>query len=208
MHGGAEQSGAAAAWEMTRRRAIEVARSLALSGGLGAVRMRDVARLTGISEPELYRHFSSSEHLMVLAQHDWQREAMLASPLPCAPVANGGDRVAELVHRSILATAAAPRFVAAVLASLSTVDPAVRSAHHASTREMSALLRDAVGDELEAVDEYIALLGVTWLGAVSAWTLGNISLGQADRLTQRTARLLFRSMMDEQNEPGAEVRRA
>lgn len=170
--------------------------------------MRDVSRRTGIPEHELYTCFSSTEHLMVLAQHDWHLEAMLAAPLPAGPMTDGGDRVAELIHRSILATAVAPRFVAAVLASMSSVDPAVRAAHHTTTREMSTLLRDEVGDELDLVDEYIALLGVTWLGAVSAWTLGNITLDQADQLTQRTARLLHRSMLAEQRDPASDARHA
>ena len=61
---------------------------------------------------------------------------------------------------------------------------------------------------MDLVDEYIALLGVTWLGAVSAWTLGNITLDQADQLTQRTARLLHRSMLAEQRDPASDARHA
>ena len=145
---------------------------------------------------------------MVLAQHQWQHDAMLATPLPSGPGIDGGDRVAELAHRSIMASAAVPRFVAAVLASMSSVDPAVRAEHHSTTRAMSDLMRDALGDELDTVNEYIALLGVTWLGAVSSWTLGNTTIEQADKLTQRTARLLYRSMLAEQRDSANIAREA
>ena len=198
VHGGAEQSGGGASLdEATRRRAIEVARELALEDAVGTVRMRDVARRSGIAEHELYRHFSSSDHLLVLAQHDWIRQALEGSPLP---LGDGGDRVAELVHRSLVATAAAPRFVSAVLASQSSVDPAVRRAHVMSNRELSDMLREAAGPELVDAETYIQLVGATWLGVLSAWRLGNMTIEHADCVAQRTARLLYRSMLEEQRE--------
>lgn len=201
MHGGAEQSsGGASANAVTRRRAIDVARSLALEGGIGAVRMRDVSRRSGIPEHDLYRCFSSSEHLLVLAQQEWIREAMEAEPLPHGPGVDGGDRVAELVHRSIVATAEAPRFVAAVLAAFNSVDPAVRDALQVSNREVGEMLRSAAGPELVAAQEYVELLGVSWMGVLSAWALGNLDLERADVVAQRTARLLYRSMLAEQLE--------
>ena len=203
MHGGAEQTGGGGTSnDVTRRRAIEVARSLALEGPSGTVRMRDVARRSGIDEHELYRHFSSSDHLMVLAQHEWIRDAWEREPLPEGDHVDGGDRVAELIHRSLLATGEAPRFVTAVLASQSSVDPAVRQAHLASNREVARLLRDAAGPELVDVDGYIELLAVAWLGVLSAWTLGNMTIEQADCVAQRTARLLYRSMLAEQQAAG------
>jgi len=201
VHGGTEQAGAADAVETvsTRQRVLDAARALATDGGIGAVRMRDVSRRSGVPEHELYQHFSSTEHLMVLAQREWIRDAMDAAPLPTGADVDGGDRVAELVHRSLVATAAAPRFVAAVFASMSSLDPAVRRAHRESNREVSARLKVAVGTELDDVDGYIELIGVTWIGVLTAWTLGNMAIAEADRIAQRSARLLYRSMLLEQS---------
>lgn len=199
VHGGADQNGGSAtSTDSTRRRAIAVARQLAVEGVTGTVRMRDVARVSGVPEHELYRHFSSRDHLMVLAQQDWIRDALERDPLPDGDGLDGGDRVAEVIHRSLMATAAAPRFVTAVLASQSSVDPAVRCAHQTSNREVARILREAVGPELVEVDTYIELLGVAWLGVLSAWSLGNMTIEQADEVAQRTARLLYRSLLMEQ----------
>lgn len=103
----------------SRARLLDAATSLLTSGGVEAVTVDAVTRLSKVARTTLYRHFASSTHLLAAAF-----ERLL--PQVTAPPATGDlrDQLVELVHRQAALIDEAPLHLTALAwLSLGPADP-------------------------------------------------------------------------------------
>jgi AcrR family transcriptional regulator len=178
-------------WGDPQRRAIEAARQLAEEGGYDAVQIRDIVARTGLSSATIYRHFSSKDHLIAAAQLEWNR-TLLRARRELAVGATAADRVAALLHQACVAFGQSPNLARSlVLAYSSAPDPGVRAVQSEANQLVMATLRDVIGDELADPDVVLDPLMYTYFGALVAWSRGQLTIEDVDRLLQHTTRLLF-----------------
>jgi len=172
-----------ASQQRRRRRIVEAAVHLAEKGGLEAVRLRDVARVSEVALGTLYKYFRSKEDILLYAlteEVERLEVAMAATPAAgAAPL----DRVADFFARATRGLTRRPHLARAVLRSLASGDVTmagkVAAFHLRMTRLIVAALRGetpaagaaaAVGTARER--DVAFMLQNVWFASLVGWAGG------------------------------------
>jgi AcrR family transcriptional regulator len=134
-----------------RRRVIEAATELAAGGGYDAVQMRDVADRADVALGTLYRYFPSKDQLLcaALVESASDLHARLAQKPPRGETQ--ADRLVDVLRRASRFLEREPQLTAAMVAALSSPDPATVEVKQEAFDVLHKIVATAVdtGDEAE-----------------------------------------------------------
>jgi len=176
-----------------RAKVIQAAMQLAADGGYDAVQMRDVATSSNVALGTIYRYYSSKDHLLAEALVEFSRglqDRMAARPLEGTSVA---DRVAEALRRSTRSLTYKPQLASALLAAISSRDPAVSECQQRVTAVLREMLIGAMAGDLDEArqDGVIRVLAQVWFAALLGWVNGWMTVnGVVEELEHATQMLL------------------
>jgi AcrR family transcriptional regulator len=158
-----------------RERIVDAAVELAEKGGFEAVRLRDVASVSGVALGTVYRHFRSKEDLLVgaLAREMESLAGALRRrpPRGATPLARV-DAFFRAAHRGVLSR---PDFARAVIRALATGHPEMHEATAAFHDRNTALIAEAIhgGAGATGREERVAtVLQNVWFASLVGWTGG------------------------------------
>lgn len=176
-----------------QERMINVASSLAQSGGYDAVQMRTVANEADVALGTLYRYFPSKEHLLVSAM--LKQTSELSSVLVNSPAKgdSAADRVIALLAVSNAALKRQQNFTVAVVRSLASGDDSVAPVVREVRELMSGMILSAIGSKEPSEREELVsqILQELWLSALVAWISGVEPFASVDTKLGNAARLLL-----------------
>src|SRR6478736_332490 len=165
-----------------QERMLEVASTLAGSGGFDAVQMRTVASEADVALGTLYRYFPSKEHLLVSAMlrqiHELADQLAVRPPTGDSPA----ERLIDVLRRANNSLQHQRNFTLALVRALAsgdeTVAPAVREVRVA----MRTIILGAVGGEQTERDQLVGeILEEVWLSALVSWISGVDNAGSVTR---------------------------
>lgn len=177
-----------------RQRVVDAAMALASDGGYEAVQMRDVAARAGVAMGTVYRYFTSKDHLLAAVLASWA--AQLEQQLAKVPPGGGepADRLTEVLGRAARSMNRRPELLAAVMAALSSSDPAVVECQQQVSATIERVIRRAVGEPSpDDIDDLVRILGHVWYSMLVGWLNGRSNVGRIGDELQLAARLLFRA---------------
>lgn len=161
--------------EDRRQRILDATVELAEKGGFEAVRLRDVASVSGVALGTVYRHFRSKEDLLVGALSR-EMEALQVAIRRRPPK---GDTPLEralaffrAANRGVLSR---PNFARAVIRALATGNPEMHEATASFHDGNTALIAESIvgGKTIGARDQQIAsVLQNVWFASLVGWTGG------------------------------------
>ena len=176
-----------------RLRVIRAALDLARDGGYDAVQMREVSDTAGVALGTIYRYFSSKDHLLVAAMHEWMLE--LERTVTRRPPSGGtsADRVIDVLHRALRAVERDPALAAAVVTAQTSDDGAAVRATKDITEVMYRIMAAAFPDaaSAEAHQDAIRVLGHVWFSCLVSWTSGVGDIEWVRSEVDTAARLLL-----------------
>ncbi len=158
-----------------RQRIVDAAVDLAEKGGFEAVRLRDVASVSGVALGTVYRHFRSKEDLLVGAlsrEMEALEKAIRRRPPRGKTELERTHAFFRAANRGVLSR---PNFARAVIRALATGHPEMHEATAAFHDRNTALIADAIrGDgEVTARDRQIAqVLQKVWFASLVGWVGG------------------------------------
>ena len=157
-----------------RQRVIRAALELAAEGGYDAVQMRDVAARANVALGTIYRYFSSKDALLASAMVEWVAD--LEKTVLARPPAGDrtADRVMDVLNRALRAMERQPQLARAVVAALTSGDPAGIEAMNSMTSAVARIMRPAFPDDVDpAFEASVAkMLGHVWWSCLIAWANG------------------------------------
>jgi AcrR family transcriptional regulator len=157
-----------------RQRVIRAALELAAEGGYDAVQMRDVAARANVALGTIYRYFSSKDALLASAMVEWMAE--LEKTVLARPPAGDrtADRVMDVLNRALRAMERQPQLAGAVVAALTSGDPAGVEAMNSMTGTVASIMRPAFPPDVDpALEASVAkMLGHVWWSCLIAWANG------------------------------------
>lgn len=176
------------------RAIVETAILLAESGGFEAVRLRDVASMSGVALGTLYARFPSKEDILVasleLEFDRFERLALASVP----PSASQTERWAHCFVFGSDIIFQRQNLMRAVLKAISVANySSAMRVRPFQTRLIDLVVRvarpngDCTSDERHAV--YVATL--TWVGLLNGWTADVLSQDEVYALMRHTIRVLF-----------------
>ncbi|MDH4169350.1 MAG: TetR family transcriptional regulator [Acidimicrobiia bacterium] len=164
-----------------RRRVILAGVSLASEGGYDAVQMREVASRADVALGTIYHYFSSKDHLLAAALHDWIEQ--FAHQVEQRPARGGSDRerVLDLLSRFTEAMSADRSLSAAVVTGF--VSPSVEIADiqdqlHRSWSTAVGSAFDPHRDDVQR-DRIVRVIEHVWFSGLIGWVMGWMPLEQA-----------------------------
>jgi len=179
-----------------KERLIAAATALAAEGGYDAVQMRDVAARAEVALGTLYRHYASKDQLLLAAMA--QQAATLRERLVQRPPA--GDtpaaRVSDVLKRASRALERSPLVTKAMLAAMSSSEPATLPLKSEIDSTLRAIIADVVdGDghcnNYADLDGIVRVLGSVWFAELTYWSNGlNPSVSMGDNLGSAAELLL------------------
>jgi TetR/AcrR family transcriptional regulator, cholesterol catabolism regulator len=188
-----------------RAEARRAAAQLAAEGGYEAVTMTAVADRIGISRATIYRYFASKDHLLAEVMEEWTiriNEGLRRKPPEGEDLA---DRIGAAFEH-IIETAARNRgLTGAMLVAATSSDPAATEAFPSWSGPVEVYLKTLVGGEnVEHLDDVIAVLSHVLFSALIALALRRQPPAEAAHVLRTTARLLLGSTpgADGQTRPG------
>lgn len=178
------------------RRILDAAVRLAEAGGFSAVRLRDVARASGVALGTVYKRFRSKEDLLVGAlslELAGLRERFAAGPSP------GATRIERLVNCFATLTetlCGRPHLGRAVIRSVATGENALTERLHRFHLALNELILAAIrGDEEEPAHprelEILAVLQDVWFSRLVGWAAELHGPEAVVEQVGRAARLLY-----------------
>ncbi len=179
-----------------KERLIAAATGLAAEGGYDAVQMRDVAARAEVALGTLYRHYASKDQLLLAAMA--QQAATLRERLVQRPPT--GDtpaaRVSDVLKRASRALERSPLVTKAMLAAMSSSEPATLPLKSEIDSTLRAIIADVVdGDghcnNYADLDGIVRVLGSVWFAELTYWSNGlNPSVSMGDNLGSAAELLL------------------
>jgi len=179
-----------------KERLIAAAMGLAAEGGYDAVQMRDVAARAEVALGTLYRHYASKDQLLLAAMA--QQAATLRERLVQRPP-NGDTpaaRVSDVLKRASRALERSPLVTKAMLAAMSSSEPATLPLKSEIDSTLRAIIADVVdGDghcnNYADLDGIVRVLGSVWFAELTYWSNGlNPSVSMGDNLGSAAELLL------------------
>ncbi|WP_228977380.1 TetR family transcriptional regulator [Streptomyces sp. DH12] len=178
--------------EARRRRILQASARLAGRGGFDAVQMREVAEAAEVALGTLYRYFPSKVHLLVATMQD-QLDG-LHSTLRRRPPAGdtAAERVAETLMRAFRALQREPQLADAMVRALIFADRGVSAEVEAVSRQTTAIILDAMGQERPTPEQLAAVRVIehTWHSALITWLSGRASIDQVRTDIETACRLV------------------
>jgi AcrR family transcriptional regulator len=182
------------------RAIVDAARTLADEGGLEAVRLRDVSRLSSVSMGALYRCFVSKEDILLYAfAEDF---ALLEHAVASRPLAKGGplERIEAFFRLATRGVVARPSYGRAVIAATASGQEAVVRQMATLHARMSRLIHTVLvgtNDDLpkgtsdEALGIATQALNRVWFSTLVAWSGGLVSIDDVIADMRNTADVLI-----------------
>jgi AcrR family transcriptional regulator len=152
----------------------------------GEISVRTIAKRAGVATATAYTYFSSKDHL--LAEVLWRR--LQASPLMLDMNQPLSARVAETVRSMGFDALDNPATVAACTTALLADGPDVKAVRTRIGEEIALRLRAALGPEADPA--LLAVLQITYTGAILSAGLGHLRYPAVPELLAEAARLLDR----------------
>ncbi|KUH37191.1 MULTISPECIES: TetR family transcriptional regulator [Streptomyces] len=178
--------------EARRRRILQASARLAGRGGFDAVQMREVAEAAEVALGTLYRYFPSKVHLLVATMQD-QLDG-LHSTLRRRPPAGdtAAERVAETLMRAFRSLQREPQLADAMVRALIFADRGVSAEVEAVSRQTTAIILDAMGQERPTPEQLAAVRVIehTWHSALITWLSGRASIAQVRTDIETACRLI------------------
>ncbi|MFF8383631.1 TetR family transcriptional regulator [Streptomyces kanasensis] len=178
--------------EARRRRILQASARLAGRGGFDAVQMREVAEAAEVALGTLYRYFPSKVHLLVATMQDQLDD--LHSTLRRRPPAGdtAAERVAETLMRAFRALQREPQLADAMVRALIFADRGVSAEVEAVSRQTTAIILDAMGQERPTPEQLAAVRVIehTWHSALITWLSGRASITQVRTDIETACRLI------------------
>jgi AcrR family transcriptional regulator len=179
-----------------KERLIAAATALAADGGYDAVQMRDVAARAEVALGTLYRHYASKDQLLLAAMA--QQAATLRERLVQRPPAGEtpAARVSDVLKRASRALERSPLVTKAMLAAMSSSEPATLPLKSEIDSTLRAIIADVVdGDghcnNYADLDGIVRVLGSVWFAELTYWSNGlNPSVSMGDNLGSAAELLL------------------
>ncbi|HEV7524924.1 MAG TPA: TetR family transcriptional regulator [Acidimicrobiia bacterium] len=179
-----------------KERLIAAAVVLAGEGGYEAVQMRDVAARAEVALGTLYRHYASKDQLLLAAMA--QQAVILRERLIQRPPTGDtpAERVSDVLKRASRALERSPLVTKAMLAAMSSSEPATIPLKS----EIDSTLRAIIGDVVDAdghcktfaeLDGIVRVLGSVWFAELTYWSNGlNATSSMGDNLASAAHLLL------------------
>lgn len=162
-----------------RRRVLDAAVSLAVSGGFEAVQMRDVATEADVALGTVYRYFSSKERLLLEA--NIEQINGLVSRLEQRPPRGDtpAERVKDVLRRANRALLKQREVTAAMVRALASSPPSEADAVRQITATMTDIITSAIGNESPTDDDLARarILMQVWMSALVGW-VGGVDPGE------------------------------
>jgi AcrR family transcriptional regulator len=178
--------------EARRRRILQASARLAGRGGFDAVQMREVAEAAEVALGTLYRYFPSKVHLLVATMQD-QLDG-LHSTLRRRPPAGdtAAERVVQTLMRAFRALQREPQLADAMVRALIFADRGVSAEVEAVSRQTTAIILDAMGQESPTPEQLAAVRVIehTWHSALITWLSGRASIDQVRTDIETACRLI------------------
>lgn len=150
-----------------RRRVIEAATELAAAGGYDAVQMRDVADRASVALGTLYRYFPSKDQLLcaALVESASDLHKRLAQKPPRGDTQ--ADRLVDVLRRASRFLEREPQLTAAMVAALSSPDPATVEVKQEAFDVLHKIITTAVdgGDDAER-NGIVRTVGHVWFATL------------------------------------------
>ncbi|MGI9604080.1 MAG: TetR/AcrR family transcriptional regulator [Acidimicrobiales bacterium] len=164
-----------------RRRVILAGTALASEGGYDAVQMREVATRAEVALGTIYHYFSSKDHLLAAALHDWIDQ--FARQVELRPARGGTDRerVLDLLARITDAMSSDQTLSAAVVTGFVSPGPDIAEIQEQLHRTWSAAVGSAFGPALATPQQQriIRVIEHVWFSGLIGWVMGWMPLEQA-----------------------------
>ena len=186
-----------------RQQAIDALLELAWEQPPSAIRTADIAERVGVSQPALFRHFSSKEALWCAAlEHitslSWQRMEVLSQDTALAPQ----ERAAALLRSHALLVSQQPGVARLLLQELQSPEP---SQGRAVVEQFLGRVRSRLAQLLQGAQPNDAeLLAQALLAQMQGLVLQGLLAGDLTALPQRLDAVLPLLLPDLKH-PGAEV---
>jgi AcrR family transcriptional regulator len=164
-----------------RRRVIQAGVALASEGGYDAVQMREVANRAEVALGTIYHYFSSKDHLLAAALHDWiDQFAHQVDQRPARGV-NDRERVQDLLGRFTEAMSADRQLSSAVVTGFVSPSADIAEIQEALHSSWSGAVSTAFGPDTDEVDRVriIRVLEHVWFSGLIGWVMGWMPLEQA-----------------------------
>jgi AcrR family transcriptional regulator len=176
-----------------RQRVLAAAMGLAAAGGYDAVQMRDVAASADVALGTLYRYFSSKDHLLAETLVAWTRDLQRRVTEQPARGDGEAERVTDIITRATRNMERQPKLTAALIAAMSSADPAVKPCQAEVGDIMFEVLAAAMPDLDDGFRHQVCqVLTHVWFSALIGWVNGWGGAVDVAGEVEVAARLLFR----------------
>jgi len=162
-----------------RARVVRAAQELGAEGGYDAVQMRDVAARADVALGTIYRYFPSKDVLLLAVMVQWlgelEQRVMERPPRGATTV----DRIMDVLERALRSMDREPLLTRAVIAAMTSGEPASVDAIGEVTETMARIMRSAFPADVDATVEASAakVLGHVWWSATISWANGMGDMG-------------------------------
>jgi len=162
-----------------RRRVLDAAVSLAVSGGFEAVQMRDVATEADVALGTVYRYFSSKERLLL--EVNIEQIDGLVTRLDRRPPRGDtpAERVKDVLRRANQALLKQREVTSAMVRALASSPPSEVDAVRKITVTMTGIITSAIGEECPTDDDLARarIIMQVWLSSLVGW-VGGVDPGE------------------------------
>lgn len=162
-----------------RRRVLDAALALAVSGGFEAVQMRDVATEADVALGTVYRYFSSKERLLLEA--NIEQINALAVRLDQRPPRGDtpAERVKDVLRRANRALLKQREVTTAMVRALASSPPSEADAVRQITVTMTDIITSAIGHGPPTEEDLVTarILMQVWLSSLVGW-VGGVDPGE------------------------------
>jgi TetR/AcrR family transcriptional regulator, cholesterol catabolism regulator len=177
-----------------RVRILDAALTLSKLRPFDQIQMKDVAEGSGVALGTMYQYFSSKDHLFAEALVHWG--GMLEDNVRVRPLVGDdpGDRLTEVLHRSIRAFQQQPNLAKLVTALSVSSDPFAVEAIARLDRSTGIVFREALKglDEVTA-GSIVRMVDHVMAGTLRLWSAGRMSIVEVYASIDETVDLLVRS---------------